>query len=60
MRSPRGRRYGKASTLRLFCEHYQDVLDTPDGDSHANIRAFVGEDDFPFTLTAVAARAHIK
>ena len=32
----------EASTLRLFCEHYQDVLDTPDGDSHANIRAFMG------------------
>lgn len=32
----------EASTLRLFCEHYQDVLATPDGDSHANIRAFMG------------------
>ena len=32
----------EASTLRLFCEHYQDVLDTPDGESHANIRAFMG------------------
>ena len=31
----------EASTLRLFCEHYKDVLDTPDGDSHANIRAFL-------------------
>ena len=31
----------EASTLRLFCEHYKDVLDTPDGDSHANIRAFM-------------------
>jgi hypothetical protein len=29
------------ATLRLFCEHYRDVLDTPDGDSHANIRAFM-------------------
>jgi hypothetical protein len=28
-------------TLRLFCEHYQNVLDTPDGDSHANIRSFL-------------------
>ena len=31
----------EASTLRLFCEHCKDVLDTPDGDSHANIRAFL-------------------
>ena len=31
----------EAATLRLFCEHYKDVLDTPDGDSHANIRAFM-------------------
>lgn len=31
----------EASTLRLFCEHYKDVLNTPDGDSHANIRAFM-------------------
>lgn len=30
-----------ADTLRLFCEHYEDVLQTPDGDSHANIRAFM-------------------
>lgn len=27
--------------MRLFCEHYQNVLDTPDGDSHANIRSFL-------------------
>lgn len=24
--------------LRCFCEHYQSVLDDPDGDSHKNIR----------------------
>ena len=29
------------AALRLFCEHYEDVLRTPDGDSHANIRAFM-------------------
>ena len=28
-------------TLRLFCEHYQDVLDTPEGQSHLNIRSFM-------------------
>ena len=31
----------EGAALRLFCEHYQDVLDTPEGDSHANIRAFM-------------------
>ena len=29
------------AALRLFCEHYEDVLRTPDGDPHANIRAFM-------------------
>jgi hypothetical protein len=29
------------AALRLFCEHYEDVLRTPDADSHANIRAFM-------------------
>lgn len=28
------------AAVRLFCEHYEDVVATPDGDSHANIRAF--------------------
>jgi len=28
-------------TLRLFCEHYQQVLGDPGGDSHLNIRAFI-------------------
>ena len=28
-------------TLRLFCEHYQNVLETPDGTSHLNIRSFM-------------------
>lgn len=31
----------EAQTLRLFGEHYQAVLDDPDGDAHANIRAFM-------------------
>ncbi len=30
-------------TLNLFGEHYQDVLDDPDGDSHLNIRAFMAD-----------------
>ncbi|KKO92573.1 HopJ type III effector protein [Sphingobacterium sp. Ag1] len=30
----------KEDTLRLFAEHYQNVLDNPDGDGHQNIRQF--------------------
>lgn len=28
-------------TLLMFAEHYQNVLDTPSGDNHANIRNFM-------------------
>lgn len=28
-------------TLRLFAEHYQSVLDTPEGTDHQNIRQFM-------------------
>lgn len=31
----------EADTLRLFAEHYQQVLDDPAGDSHGNIRQFM-------------------
>lgn len=31
----------EADTLRLFAEHYQQVLDEPAGDSHGNIRQFM-------------------
>ena len=31
----------EGAALGLFCEHYEDVLATPAGDSHANIRAFM-------------------
>lgn len=31
----------QADTLKLFCEHYQSVLDTPNGSDHANIRNFL-------------------
>jgi|TARA_B110001469_G_C9518440_1_gene258109 hypothetical protein len=46
------------STLRLFCEHYKDVLDNPDGTSHANIRAFMenGWDGIEFTGVALRLR----
>jgi hypothetical protein len=31
----------KEETLLLFCEHYQEVLNTPDSDNHVNIRNFM-------------------
>ena len=33
--------FGEEATLRLFCEHYRDVLNTPEGTSHSNIRSFM-------------------
>lgn len=32
---------GKEDTLYLFAEHYQSVLNTPDGADHQNIRQFM-------------------
>ncbi|OZB16303.1 MAG: type III effector HopPmaJ [Marinobacter sp. 34-60-7] len=32
----------EADTLALFAEHYQQVLGDPAGDSHGNIRQFMG------------------
>ncbi|MGF2736401.1 HopJ type III effector protein [Marinobacter sp. DUT-1] len=32
---------GESETLRLFAQHYQQVLDEPAGDSHGNIRQFI-------------------
>lgn len=31
----------KEDTLLLFAEHYQSVLDDPDGEAHQNIRQFM-------------------
>ena len=31
----------KEQTLLMFAEHYRNVLDTPSGDNHANIRGFM-------------------
>ncbi|MGN7824094.1 HopJ type III effector protein [Chitinophaga varians] len=31
----------KEDTLSLFAEHYQSVLNTPNGDDHQNIRQFM-------------------
>jgi len=32
---------GKEETLQLFAEHYQAVLDEPEGNNHQNIRQFM-------------------
>lgn len=32
----------ESDTLRLFAQHYQQVLDDPAGTSHGNIRQFIG------------------
>lgn len=34
-------RLNALDTLKLFAEHYQEVLDTPKGDNHQNIRQFI-------------------
>lgn len=31
----------QSDTLKLFCEHYQAVLNNPNGNDHANIRNFL-------------------
>ena len=36
-------RVSEASTLRLFCEHYESVLLNPEGMSHQNIRNFMND-----------------
>jgi hypothetical protein len=45
-------------TLHLFCEHYQAVLNHPDGSDHQNIRQFMqhGFDGLRFTGVALAER----
>lgn len=44
---------------RMFCEHYQGVLNDPDGDAHANIRSFMkhGWDGITFSGPALRPRA---
>lgn len=32
---------GADEALRLFCEHYESVVATPEGSDHGNIRAFI-------------------
>ena len=46
-------------TLLMFAEHYQNVLNDPGGDAHANIRAFMktGFDGLKFEGAALSLRA---
>ncbi|MFK7900763.1 MAG: HopJ type III effector protein [Cyclobacteriaceae bacterium] len=45
----------KEQTLACFGEHYQDVLNSPSGDSHQNIRNFMqyGWDEVSFQREAL-------
>lgn len=47
-----------ADTLQLFGRHYRDVLATPDGQDHANIRQFManGFDSLRFDGNALTPR----
>ncbi len=52
-------------TLACFGEHYRDVLNTPDGDDHQNIRQFmrhgwqgIAFDSVPLRLKSVEATGH--
>lgn len=48
----------KEDTLQLFAEHYQSVLDSPDGTDHQNIRQFMkhGWEGVSFEGTALVKR----
>ncbi|MFD2968586.1 HopJ type III effector protein [Sphingobacterium bambusae] len=48
----------KEDTLLLFAEHYQAILDTPDGQDHQNIRQFMnyGWDGIRFEGEALQAK----
>lgn len=48
----------KEQTLALFAEHYQAVLNTPEGTDHQNIRQFMqhGWDGIAFDGVALSAR----
>ena len=49
----------KEDTLKLFAEHYQSVLNTPEGTDHLNIRNFIahGWDGIAFEGNALSKRA---
>ena len=48
----------QAQTLAMFAQHYQNVLDNPKGDAHANIRAFMagGLDGVVFDGVALVSK----
>ncbi len=48
-----------AQTLTLFAEHYQSVLETPEGTDHQNIRQFMqhGWDGVAFEGQALSAQS---
>lgn len=48
----------EADTLNLFAEHYQSVLNTPEGTDHQNIRQFMlhGWDGVVFEGVALVAK----
>lgn len=48
----------EAETLACFAQHYRDVLKTPDGSDHANIRTFMrhGWSGIAFEGTALRAK----
>ncbi|MFL1731678.1 HopJ type III effector protein [Moraxella oculi] len=48
----------QSDTLKLFAEHYQSVLNNPDGTDHANIRNFMhyGWQGFHMSTNAILAR----
>ena len=49
----------QAQTLAMFAQHYQNVLDEPNGDAHANIRAFMetGFDGVVFSREALVSKS---
>ncbi|WP_163135197.1 HopJ type III effector protein [Agarivorans sp. Alg241-V36] len=49
----------KQQTLALFGQYYQDVLSTPYGDDHQNIRQFIknGWNGISFSQPALSAKA---
>ena len=48
----------QTQALAMFAQHYQNVLDEPNGETHANIRAFMkhGFDGLVFEGEALAAK----
>ncbi|WP_374294942.1 HopJ type III effector protein [Acinetobacter sp.] len=44
----------QAQTLRLFAEHYQSVLATPEGTDHQNIRQFMANGWYGVTFESEA------